>query len=74
MIPRPSVAGFWSNGTWCELREPDGPPTGRQLLKLNRLGLLELAELPVDHPITKGEAAHAIDDITKGEAAHEAVT
>ena len=61
---RPSVTGFWSNGRWCELREPDGPPTGRQLLKLNALGLLELAEHPVNHPITKGQAAHKIDEAT----------
>jgi len=50
-------------GNWRELREPDGEPTGAQLRKLNRLGMLDLT--PHRHqfePITKGEAAHAIDD------------
>ena len=59
---RPALEGCWKNGVWRGLFEPDGQPTGRQLLKFNALGLVDLTEHRVDHPITKGEAAYAIDE------------
>jgi hypothetical protein len=43
------------------LREPDGPPTGRQLLWLNHHGLLAVIAPDEATPITKAEAAYAID-------------
>ncbi|MBA3377024.1 MAG: hypothetical protein H0U00_14640 [Actinobacteria bacterium] len=59
-MTRPTLKGFWREGEWCELVDPDGPPTGRQLLRLNRLGLLQVVEHAVP-PLTKGEAAYVID-------------
>jgi hypothetical protein len=61
MAGRPRLERFWLNGRWNELRDPDGPPTGRQLLWLNSRGLLELRGCDGDGPVTKGEAARAID-------------
>lgn len=50
-----------------ELIEPAGQPTGRQLLKLNRLGGLALVEPGQVEPIQKGTAAAAIDVLTRRE-------
>jgi len=49
------------SGDVRELIEPDGQPTGRQLLKLNRLGALALVEPGQVEPVQKGTAAAAID-------------
>ena len=42
------------------LKNPDGPPTGRQLLRLAHAGLLEIRDEP-GRPLTKLDAARAID-------------
>ena len=55
--------GFLSpDGDWRELVEPDGPPSGRQLARLNGLGMLELVDPGEARPLTKAEAAAAITD------------
>lgn len=43
------------------LREPDGPATARQLRWLNTQGLLAVVAPGETTPITKAEAAYAID-------------
>ena len=48
-------------GTWRKLADPHGAPTGRQLLRLHHLGLLELRDTP-GPAITKLDAARAIDE------------
>jgi hypothetical protein len=45
---------------WRTLTDPKGAPSGRQLLRLHHLGLLELRDTPGE-PITKLDAARAID-------------
>lgn len=57
------------SGKVHELREPEGPATGRQLLKLNALGALAVVEPGQVDPIRKGDAAGAIDALTRAEAA-----
>ena len=59
-MTRPTLDGFWREGEWRDLADPDGPPTGRQLLRLNRLGMLELVVPGSAQPLTKAEAAAAI--------------
>jgi hypothetical protein len=61
---RRRITGFVDarSGEWCDLREPDGPPSARQLWRLNQLGMLELVPPGQAAPLTKGEAAAAIDD------------
>jgi hypothetical protein len=59
---------FVFDGERRELSEPDGLPTGRQLMKLNALGLLAAVE-PRQKPLTKGEAAWLLDEALKDEAA-----
>jgi hypothetical protein len=61
---RRQVTGFVDrrSGGWRELADPDGPPSGRQLRWLNRLGMLELVAPHQAEPLTKAEAAGAIDD------------
>ena len=63
-MSRRRITGFVDplSGEWRELVEPDGPPTWRQLLRLNALGLLELIPPGQGAPLTKAEAAAAIDD------------
>jgi hypothetical protein len=61
-VSRRRLTGFVVDWQWRELRDPDGPPTGRQLERLNRAGMLELVQPGEAQPITKGEAAAAIDD------------
>lgn len=63
-MTRRRILGFLHqpSGTWRELRNPDGPPTGRQLLRLNHEGQLNLADPGQVMPITKAEAAAALDD------------
>jgi hypothetical protein len=65
-MSRPRRTGFWQEGVdgvveWRKLTNPDGAPTGRQLLKLNALGMLELVNPDNAKPLTKAEAAAAID-------------
>lgn len=67
--PLGRITGFAVDGEWRELCDPDGPPTGRQLLRLNRLGLLAIAEHAIAKPITKGEAAWLIDQTCNHEDA-----
>lgn len=60
MNHRPRLEAFLHEGEWRMLDRPNGPPTWRQLLKLNALGCLELVEPGQTQPITKGEAAYAL--------------
>ena len=64
---RPSSTGFIvGDDEWRKLREPDGAPTGRQLLWLNAAGCLDLVWPGQAQPVTKGEAAWAIDHAVRG--------
>jgi hypothetical protein len=61
-VSRPSLRWFVTpKGAVAELRDPHGPPTGRQLLKLNALGMLDVGQPYQFEPLTKGEAAWQID-------------
>ena len=60
---RRRTTDFW-HGEWRELRDPDGPPTGKQLLKLNERGMLELVNPSRAKPLTKAECAAALDEVT----------
>lgn len=55
------IKSFVFEGHVRELKEPDGSPTARQLLRLNALGALALVEPGQLQPITKGAAAGALD-------------
>jgi hypothetical protein len=56
------IRHFVFAGELRELRDPDGIPSARQLLKLNALGALLLVEPCREvRPITKGDAAGALD-------------
>lgn len=56
-----------ANGKTCELRSPQGLATQRQLWTLNEAGLLAIVqERP--RPISKGQAAGAIDYLTRKRA------
>jgi hypothetical protein len=55
------VLSFMAGEQERVLREPNGPPTGRQLLWLNRHGLLVVVAAGEVEPITKAEAAYAIN-------------
>jgi hypothetical protein len=57
------VTGFVdASGEWRELREPDGPPTARQLVALHRAGALTLAGPGTGVRFSKAEAARQIDE------------
>lgn len=68
-MKRPRLDGFWFGSEWRALVNPDGPPTARQLLKLNALGCLELVPASDAQPITKAEAAYALNDAQQDDAA-----
>ena len=62
---RRRLTGFYTAADeWRVISDPDGPPTGRQLLRLNAAGMLELVDPGTAHPITKAEAAAAIEEAT----------
>jgi hypothetical protein len=63
---RPTRTGFWRNGDWRDLHDPEGETSGAQLRWLNRLGMLELVSNGQAEPLTKGEAAYAIDEGGRG--------
>ena len=58
----PAARGWWfeTPSGWRVLKDPDGPPTGRQLLRLAHAGLLELRDEP-GRPVTKLDCAKALD-------------
>ena len=56
---------FQHGDQWRTLTDPHGPATARQLLRLNREGLLELRTTPGE-PLTKLDTAHAIDQAQTG--------
>lgn len=58
--PETGVWEFMTETGPRTLGDPEGPPTGRQLLRLAYLGLLEIRDKP-DRPLTKLDAARAID-------------
>jgi len=61
-VSRPRLDGFRFGDEWRNLKNPTGPPTWRQLLRLNALGCLELVPPGESQPITKAEAAYALND------------
>ena len=54
------------DGTRCVLRDPDGPPTSKQLLRLVHAGLLEIRAEP-GPKVSKLDCAVAIDSVREGE-------
>ena len=64
-MTRRRVTGFVDlrSGEWRELIDPDGPATTRQLHRLDREGRLELVGPGKATPLTKAEAAAAIDEV-----------
>jgi hypothetical protein len=52
---------FWHDGEVRRLIAPDGEPTGRQLLALNRIGALAPTLPGQVEPLTKAQAAWLID-------------
>jgi hypothetical protein len=66
-VSRRSITGFEdARGGWHELREPDARATGKQLLKLNAMGMLDIGQPFEFSPLTIGEAAAAIADTPDG--------
>jgi hypothetical protein len=61
LMPLGRLTWFWFEDGRRELVNPDGPPTGRQLEKLNKIGCLAVVEVGQVEPITKAQAAYAID-------------
>jgi hypothetical protein len=61
------ITSFIFEGHLRELKEPDGPPTPRQLARLNYLGALAIVEPGQLGPITKGQAAGALDVLQEPE-------
>jgi hypothetical protein len=62
-VSRTRLTGFIDGrGAWRELRDPDGPPTARQLVALHRAGALTLAVPGTGVRFSKGRAAVAIDE------------
>jgi hypothetical protein len=55
------MTSFVFEGEVRELKDPDGPPTTRQLARLNYLGGLAIVEPGQIDPISKGQAAGALD-------------
>jgi hypothetical protein len=66
LLPLGRTLAFWCNHEVRRLRDPDGEPTGRQLLALNRLGALAPVQPGQVAPLTKAQAAWLIDAL-KGE-------
>lgn len=65
MSRRRSIVAFVAeDGTVRDLREPHLPATPKQLARLNHEGLLELRD-ERGVPISKGEAAFAIDTVKR---------
>jgi hypothetical protein len=62
MSTRPSIIGFrHANGQWVDIVDPDALATWRQLFRLNAAGMLEIVAPGATKPISKGEAAAAIN-------------
>jgi hypothetical protein len=62
-VTRPTITEFVAaDGTVRQLKEPHGPATSAQLARLNRPGMLGLVRPGEAQPLTKGEAAAAIDE------------
>lgn len=57
------IRRFVFEGHVRELKEPDGPPTLRQLARLNYHGALAIIEPGQLRPITKAQAAGALDEL-----------
>jgi hypothetical protein len=72
LVVRP-ISCFTFEGERRVLREPEGTATHRQLVRLSALGLLALVEPGQVDPVTKGEAAAALDVLLREQdEAHEA--
>lgn len=59
------VETFLVDGRTRALRDPDGPPSARQLAFLNDFCALAIVEPDEDRAITAAEAAGAIDEIRR---------
>lgn len=66
-FPVRPIVRFALGGTFRELKDPHGPPSLRQLAKLNHLGALALVEPGQARAITKADAAGALDALLKDE-------
>jgi hypothetical protein len=62
-----TITEFVFAGQTRKLLNPGGPPTGRQLLRLNSLGALAVIEPGRVPPLTKGQAAGALDTLLRQE-------
>ena len=62
LVYDPAAGGWWFETPTGPrmLKDPDGAPSGRQLLRLAYLGLLKIRDEP-GRPLTKLDAALAID-------------
>jgi hypothetical protein len=60
------LLAFRVDGQWRRLRRPYGPPTPRQLARLNEAGALVVVVPGSAPPVSKGQAAYAIDLTTRG--------
>ena len=65
LLPRLRITHFVDgrSGEWRAIADPDAPATPQQLARLNRAGMLALVEPGSVEPLTKGEAAWAIDAV-----------
>ncbi len=63
LLPRPyrEARSFTVNGEQRHLTDPDGPPTGRQLLALWHAGALALVLPDPWNQFSKAEAAAVVD-------------
>ena len=61
------IRSFIFEGHLRNLKEPDGPPTPRQLARLNYHGALVIVEPGQVDPITKSTAAGALDVLEEPE-------
>lgn len=61
------ITSFIFAGHARTLKEPAGPPTPRQLARLNHLGALAIIEPGQLDRITKGQAAGALDVLEEPE-------
>lgn len=67
-LPRPyrEARSFYVAGEERHLTDPDGPPTGRQLLALWNHGALALVLPDPWNQFTKAQAAAAVDYVKEG--------
>lgn len=62
-LPLHELRSFTCNGETRHLTEPDGAPTGRQLLALWHAGALAIVHPDAEHVFTRAQAAWAISSL-----------